>query len=1834
MILYRDYMSEIPIGSAATEKQREEKIIEAKTLTMTSFDTPALRFIGIEDGAMVVDMDNADGFKLAWLHIPACCSRIRMNTPVVSAISIHGNCRVSSDYLDNTKNLNVIRFDKDVRDESVYSNLHAGTILPAELSKCDLIDLQYETDTITAELFGVQSAVKAINLPRNIRVIADNAFAGWGLEKIAIPASIEEIGSNVFMDCKNLKKVIFESRPQNIGCDLFEGCNLLEQIEIEGKVLTVSEFAAQYEERPLTIPQNENIVIEQEFSDEDLAEGELCKAEDKEDAEAAEAAEGAEELVADSGTVFADNLIIGLPEAYMASTDAAIIGKNRALVAVLDDDNADLGNPYAATESITVLYGKDISSVDEADDVAASIGLESGKILIDNPSLNVRYSIKESGENLSIFLALICTESKAYPTQIFFNNSRNTNVEGTVNAILTSIKVLDSSASESVEDSGSAESDLRVEIAQNTENAAEDAPVGVSSRPGEEPREIKRRIDLLFEKLDAAYPDKVIVGLHKDHKEWGRKVTAFYRQLGYPDGKSFLEAYGYTAGVSGRPSGDAMAIIDELKRRYPNGPEFDNIADLKAANPDLASKFSNLQNQANKFFGMPFAKYLVQEGLIAGKTDDQCENEFETLKSRYEGKPFTGTLNELKSENDDIDWSNVKSYFSRSGSKDTFKDFLINQGILLDKKVSVEDRLAEITEELKNRYPVDKKFTGNIKELAADNTDLLISDLNYWTMQVHKESATNYLVRVGIMEAPKSAEEKLAAVTEALKERYASGEQKIYYITELCKQNPDLPINTIGNWSQKVFNQSASEYLMEQGILSKYDLMEALRLENERREAEAKAYEEQRQAEAKAREERLAAEMAAPIEIQYYEPQIYIVDEIEVSGAEAEDWEYVDNYWRHEGEIYLKDYHGQKKHIILPTHINGKKVNKIIPFAFKECAAETIEIPGAYGQIAETICFQNQYLKTLIIGEGITEIGDGAFFNVPNLENVYVSQSVEMVYGDHAFQSTKWYDSIGDYAIVGRVLIHYKGDGAVINVPYGVNTVGEHCAECVDSVRKVFLPNSVTTLCENAFCDRDNENIQEFIYTDSLTNIGLNAFGFNKWTGSFGDNPIIINNQLYRYKVSNSQVVIPAGITKICDGVFKENNDIEHVVFPSSLKSIGEQAFAGCRALTSISLPDGIERLEKQCFYGCKNLGSVSLPDSLTVIGCSAFKSCSALTEITLGDSVEEIGEEAFAGCQMLRSFVMNDKVRTIGNAAFKDCTALQRIELPDSIVEISGSAFSYCASLSEIIVPGSVKKIGPSAFIHCKLLEEIILPKTVGQEAFYGCTGLKRVSFNPEMTEIAKETFARCTSLIDVVIPDAVTEIRESAFSGCTSLRSVTLPIGFTMIGKSAFSDCVALESIIIPDTVKAIEDNAFKDCTSLTEVAMPDSIEKFGMDVFTNSPYMKKAFGDFVIMGGVLSKYLGADKEVTIPDNVTTIGEKAFSEACHVETIIIPDTVKTIANNVFGSIYIWEGDQKPQLKKLVIGNGVISIGDEAFASCKKLTEVVFGTGLSSIGQRAFFECEKLKSIDLSKTLLTEIKQEVFKGCYNAKKLVLPSNVEIIGNNAFYGIELGVVQLPKSVKKVEPSAFDGVSELVVYDTIDPDAVEASEWKYDERNGSVNSTLACAMCGVPHGDVEGQGNTSWYGYHITVLSADTGDVRYRIFCDSEERDDYRAMMLSAWGKNASFNFDAYDDYFMKTRGVLGRAEMAFCRIQYPEGLSADHRANYEAYLERCMYIESSAKRNAEMIGHGDSVEKLAILDRYKAIDDHNIGWIREIMKNKKANKCLAYLDKQIQSKEG
>lgn len=1275
------------------------------------------------------------------------------------------------------------------------------------------------------------------------------------------------------------------------------------------------------------------------------------------------------------------------------------------------------------------------------------------------------------------------------------------------------------------------------------------------------PENIRKRMEKLFTKLDEAYPDKVIVGLHKNHKNWGETVTELYRLLGYPDGNTFLTAYGYTVEVSdnkgGRPKNDYVAAIGELKKRYAKGPVCSTVEELKAANPDLSGQFHTLQNQAGALFGMTFSKYLVQEGIL--------------IKKEKTDTPKTPRQTPAQS-------------------------------------------LEAVTRELKNRYPREKPFIGSLSQLARANSDLPVDQIKTWATRVHGMSARAYLIQEGILEADLPPEEKLASITEILKERYADGKQKAYTVADLREQNPDLPIGSIATWLKAVSGQSALDYLRTQKILCLFDWQEAKRIEAERREAESRRL-----------EQKIQEELAQPVKPTFYEPPVYYVEEIDISGEELKNWKYKDDYFDHEGEIYLQDYTGDRNHIIIPTSINGKKIAGLDSFGLKFCKASTVEIPGSIRHVAGNLAFQNNHIRTVIIGEGVETIERSSFSFLPNLTTVKVSASVTQV-GEGAFRYTPWYEAQEKLVILGSTLVQCKGEMLILNVPEGIRTIGELVALGSNNLRKVILPRSVTRLQDHAFAGRGTEQIREIRFTPALKQIGSHAFGNNPWTASFGDGPIVINGQLCKYASPEANLVIPEGITGICPEVFKDNQTIRQVVFPRSLRTIGAQAFAGCENLVSAELPESLVVLGAAAFYRCRKLTRMELPDALEEIGKDAFHNCGSLIHVGIGRHTRRIGSSAFEECGRLKTVEMGTSVESIGTNAFYNCPNLESIQLPPGLQELGCGAFNRCTALKAIQIPAGITRIQRDTFRGCRSLERLRLHDnigSVGNAAFQDCSGLREIVLPGQ---VGKQALESCTALEKVTLKKGMQQIPERCFYGCTALHDIQIPDTVTQLEGSAFFGCTELEQINIPEGVFKIGDNAFRNCTALERITMPADIPNMGMDAFTNTPYLKNTYVDFVVMGTVLTKYIGSDTHVEIPEGVTAIGDNAFSEAPYVESIVIPDSVSIIGKQVMGIHHTWGDGPACKLKTLLIGNGVTTIEEKAFENCQALTRVVFGKALTTIGKEAFSQCENLTDIDLSATAVTTVGNSAFSGCHRVKELRLPPNIQVIERAAFADISIHTVALPKTVKKVERGAFSGVSELIVYDSIDPDAAEAATWEYNRWNGRVNSPLGCAMLNVPTGFLECQGNTHWRDYHITVLSCETGHVRYRIFCDSQERDAYRVILFSGWGRLGSFHFQAYDDYFVRTRNLLGRFEMAMCRILYPEGLSAEHRAIYEAYLERCMYIRRSAVRNAQWIAQGDRVEYLKVLARYNAIDSHNLGWIRENLKKYNAENCIRYLD--------
>lgn len=143
-----------------------------------------------------------------------------------------------------------------------------------------------------------------------------------------------------------------------------------------------------------------------------------------------------------------------------------------------------------------------------------------------------------------------------------------------------------------------------------------------------------------------------------------------------------------------------------------------------------------------------------------------------------------------------------------------------------------------------------------------------------------------------------------------------------------------------------------------------------------------------------------------------------------------------------------------------------------------------------------------------------------------------------------------------------------------------------------------------------------------------------------KGTGEITDNPW--NSENYEKSLSINWAIIDEGITQIsCESAFSGSANysttggLSKIILPSTLTDIGPHAFSHTK-ITSIVLPEGLTKINNSLFRDCDSLKSVVIPNSVTEIEVQAFFGCHSLTEVTLPDSVTTIDTSAFGACEAL----------------------------------------------------------------------------------------------------------------------------------------------------------------------------------------------------------------------------------------------------------------------------------------------------------------------------------------------------------------------------------------------------------------------------------------------------------------------------------------------------------------------------------------------------------------------------------------------------------------------
>lgn len=431
------------------------------------------------------------------------------------------------------------------------------------------------------------------------------------------------------------------------------------------------------------------------------------------------------------------------------------------------------------------------------------------------------------------------------------------------------------------------------------------------------------------------------------------------------------------------------------------------------------------------------------------------------------------------------------------------------------------------------------------------------------------------------------------------------------------------------------------------------------------------------------------------------------------------------------------------------------------------------------------------------------------------------------------------------------------------------------------------------------------------------------------------------------YKSDNSGVVtIPRqitydGLTGVVTGIlgsaFQGETDLTKVSIPESVSVIDGGAFYGCRNLHTVVF-DGTSRLKTigyQAFGLCNTLNTFEIPNSVTTIEQGAFQYCHALTSVTIPSSVQ--------------SFGLNTSTSTEAFPAFYQMEGLKAIYvLNPEPIDISEMEFEFTnvynvtiwsiANTVTLYVPrGSKEKYaaakGWNVFTNIVELGLDISDEHVKSICLDKWDTNKDGIFTEEeaaaVTSIG-DTFKNNTDIVSLDVLQYFTgldSISRYAFYGCTNLASVIIPESVDSIFPHAFRDCPSLTSLNIPANVKYINDSAIRN-TGITELTVDEN----------NTIYDSRNNCNAVIETSTNRLIVGCNSTV-IPDNVVTIGAKAFHSNSFITTIDLPNSVTSIQNDVFNGC--------TALTEIIIPSGVTDIGSNAFKGCTNLASV---TSLATI--------------------------------------------------------------------------------------------------------------------------------------------------------------------------------------------------------------------------------------------------------------------------------------------
>lgn len=640
---------------------------------------------------------------------------------------------------------------------------------------------------------------------------------------------------------------------------------------------------------------------------------------------------------------------------------------------------------------------------------------------------------------------------------------------------------------------------------------------------------------------------------------------------------------------------------------------------------------------------------------------------------------------------------------------------------------------------------------------------------------------------------------------------------------------------------------------------------------------------------------------------------------------------------------------------------------------------------------------------------------------------------------------------------------HYQGEIVIpekityLNKQYPVTTIGYQAFFTCPYITGVYLPNSVTTIEDEAFKCTTSEHT--FHMGSGVRTIGKDAFCLTTMTRLDIDPAnqwFVVEDRVFYsadhkraialiagYADSNSTIdLVLHDDVEIVESGFNHGARLHTLQMGKAVKWIGDYAFNFALAESidqpNLILPDGIEHIGKYAFEMCIRVNNLHLPDGLTRLEEYSFSFVAPET-IHMPENLKVICDGALycdAG-SAYRNLVLPEGLDSIGKYGIT-CIDCDSLIVPASVRYLSYNSLKNTSRYIEIKAP--LDSIATGA-MPSSMVRELVLPKTLKRlerSAFYPCYYLQRIVWPDELEFIGAYALAGI-KVSPLVVPATVRTLDLGAFSDNVwqpHTYYFTSPEPPVCLRPDVFENIMYEKSTLyVPRGCREAYAGKepwswFGTLEEYDEIVLPPVPTRY--DFMADELYYKVVSEEdrtcevSYDLNFITDKNLYDFKELTIPEEVAHDGktfkvigiEGGAMGNLPLEHVTLPQTL-TYMDGAFMDCQ--------ELASIDIPENVTSMGG-AFSGCIKLKSVCLPANVENISS-AFYGCTNLEQVNIPNSVI--MMDGAFQGCSGLKSLVIPDHLTQIAECTFFGCSnLTSIKLPAELLQIDDLAFAGCSSL------------------------------------------------------------------------------------------------------------------------------------------------------------------------------------------------------------